>query len=181
MPFPWKSYMSGRAQDREIRKFLDQVAPSSAALRGAVGFSADVTRQAVVSWPVGDQWPDASDLVDLDNGSITVPGPGIYRIAGVLAGTLFPGSTGVERTLLYLRSTVYGDRAISESVSLAASDDIALPFSFVDALEDGEILSLATEATADLGFVLGQACAFGVELITAGPAPRGPQVAPTPS
>lgn len=87
MPFPWKSYMEGRAQDREIRKFLDfgadnfpiaaygglrQVATTSGI------YSLDDTFQKYTDFDTSAFTAPRGTTVDVANSRIAVDLQGIY-------------------------------------------------------------------------------------------------------
>lgn len=160
MSFPWQSYMSGRSQDREIRKFLDTLSTTAVSFASMSGTpSPPLISKARV--PVGGftrsfEGVGFEGRVDRAGGKVDIPVNGLYQVSGTIAGTV-KGFTAPSEILLYVRiadQTDYGPIAAYPLTPNRASNPIALPFSLLDDLIGGESISLQIEASEDINEIL---------------------------
>ena len=150
--FPWQAYMSGRQQDREIRQFVDRLTPITfGGLRGLPdSVSLDTTRSVITNWPTVYETPDFTGFIDPSQGEITAPEAGTYRIAATLTGVLSGGAVSGE-VILFLRSDTRGDAWITADSIVLGTQRIGLSFDTWAEFNEGEVLSLALDATGNLG------------------------------
>lgn len=128
---------------------------SAATLRGTPpAITVGTTRVVITGWPTVEESINFAGKANGTTGQITIPRNGIYNVIGTIVG-LLPGGTQNEDVLLFLRSSTLGDRPIS-SYLLAPTRTSWLSWSwaFASAFSENEILSLAVDATANLGNTL---------------------------
>lgn len=151
MPFPWKSYMAGREQDREIRKFMDSLAPQIGAFRGApANFALDTTREIIKAWPTTLEVGAFDGNTNASLGEITIPSDGVYAVTATFTGVLSGGAASGE-AVAYLRSSTAGDLPVQAGPVTLGTLRAGFTFAIWGQYNTGEVLSIALDATANLG------------------------------
>lgn len=96
-------------------------------------------------------WSDADpSQIDQVAGTITIPGPGIYRVEGLVTGNL---SSGNQNQAMALNLVVDGINAALAVVSVTSNQQLAysLMGAVTRAFNGGEVVSLEMTATTTLG------------------------------
>ena len=151
MSFPWTVYMNGRQQDRQIRKFLDSVAPQIGAFRGAPASVAfDTTRSIITTWPTILESGAFDGRADASLGEITIPADGTYAVSATLTGVLSGGAASGEG-IAYIRSSLTGDLPVQAGPVTLGTLRAGFSFATWGQFSENEVLSLALDATANLG------------------------------
>lgn len=151
MSFQWQSFMEGRTQDREIRKFLDSVAPQIGAFRGApADVVFDTTRSIITTWPTTLEAGVFDGKTDASLGEITIPADGAYAVSATLTGVLTGGAASGEG-IAYIRSSLTGDLPVQAGPVILGTLRAGFSFATWGQFTENEVLSLALDATANLG------------------------------
>lgn len=162
MGFPWKSYMGSRTQDLEIRQFLDQVAPQIGAFRGApAALAFDTTRSIITTWPTTLEVGAFQGNTNAALGEITIPADGVYAISADFTGVL-SGAAASGEGVAYLRSSLTGDLPVQAGPVTLGTLRAGFNFSTWSQFTAGEVLSIALDATANLGTLTFTSASFEV-------------------
>ena len=154
MAFPWKSFMGGREQDKETRKFLDSLSTvSTGALAGVPdAITIDTTRKILTNWTDSKESGTFSGKVDRANGEITIPRDGIYIVEGNIPGLVNSTAGQLQDALVFIRSSTRGDRTVSGlQIPATRPSRIVSNFNILDSYSEDEVLSVAFDATAAIG------------------------------
>ena len=151
MSLSWRNFMSGRLQDREIQQFMDQISPQIGALRGLpANIALDTTRAVIITWPTGLEIGGFSGNVDGVAGEITIPSDGIYAVTADFNGILSGGAASGE-AIIFVRSSLTGDAPVDVDAIVLGTLRVGFSFSIWNQFSEGETLSIAVDATANLG------------------------------
>lgn len=156
VPIDWYDAIEHR---RKIAEALEQHrndswihVNSAATLRGTPpAVTVSTTRVVITGWPTVEEGPNFQDKANGTTGQITIPRGGIYNVIGTIVG-LLNGGTQNEDVLLFLRSSIQGDRPISSYLLVPTRTSwLSWGWAFATAFTENEVLSLAVDATANLG------------------------------
>lgn len=135
------------------------------AMRGApAALAFDTTRSVVETWPEVYETQDFVGKTDGAEGEITIPETGSYLVGFNLTGVLTGGVADGEG-IAYLRSSTAGDLPLQAGPVVLGTLRAGFSFTTWGQFSADEVLSVALDATADLGTVTFTSGSFMVALL----------------